>query len=197
LKNIEWVETGNWKFINQKIIDILPMLSKEEQYEFDCDPRNIDWKLFIRDYCMGLQIYVAEQDTPEYKHGFTQILNLNKDMYDDVKESFKKKEGLKPRDYIDGKRIIDDNRYSSYMKIILSEMNENGKMNENQIDLLTKANYRYDEKKIADEVRRMSRCITVKPIQGLFYIFHKILRKLISGLFVDLDALEKIKMMSQ
>lgn len=47
------------------------MLSKEEQYEFDCDPRNIDWKLFIRDYCMGLQIYVAEQDTPEYKHGFT------------------------------------------------------------------------------------------------------------------------------
>jgi hypothetical protein len=47
-------------------------------------------------------------------------------MFDDVKESFKKKEGLKPRDYIDHKRIIDDNRYSSYMKIILSEMNENG-----------------------------------------------------------------------
>tara|TARA_B110000285_G_C15131175_1_gene623687 strand:- start:1788 stop:1994 length:207 start_codon:yes stop_codon:yes gene_type:complete len=68
-------------------------------------------------------------------------------------------------------------------------MNENGKMNENQIDLLTKSNYRYDEKKIADEVSRMSRCITVKPIQGLFYIFHKILRKLMLGLFVDLDAL--------
>jgi len=47
---------------------------------------------------------------------------------------------------------------------ILSEMNENGKVQDNQIDLLTKANYRYDEKKIRDEVRRMSRCITVRPI---------------------------------
>lgn len=75
------------------------------------------------------------------------------------------------------------------MKIILSEMNENGKVEDNQLDLLTKANYRYDEKKIRDEVRRMSRCITVRPIQGLFYIFHKVLRKLISGLFVDLQAL--------
>jgi hypothetical protein len=68
-------------------------------------------------------------------------------------------------------------------------MNENGKVEDNQLDLLTKANYRYDEKKIRDEVRRMSRCITVRPIQGLFYIFHKVLRKLISGLFVDLQAL--------
>ena len=75
------------------------------------------------------------------------------------------------------------------MKIILSEMNENGRIEDNQIDLLTKANYRYDEKKIRDEVRRMSRCITVRPVQGLFYIFHKVLRKLISGLFVDLQAL--------
>ena len=68
-------------------------------------------------------------------------------------------------------------------------MNENGEVEDNQLDLLTKANYRYDEKKIRDEVRRMSRCITVRPIQGLFYIFHKVLRKLISGLFVDLQAL--------
>jgi len=45
---------------------------------------------------------------PEEKHGFTQILSMNKDMLDDVKESFKAKEGLKARPYIDEKRIIDD-----------------------------------------------------------------------------------------
>ena len=83
------------------------------------------------------------------------------------------------------------------MKIILEEINENGKVQDNQIDLLAKANYRYDEKKIRDEVGRMSRCITVRPVQGLFYIFHKVLRKLISGLFVDLKALQQLKMMSQ
>jgi len=31
-KRIEWIETGNWKFINQKVIDIIPMLSKEERF---------------------------------------------------------------------------------------------------------------------------------------------------------------------
>ena len=54
---------------------------------------------------------------------------MNKDILDDVKESFKAKEGLKARPYIDEKRIIDDSRYSSYMKIILSERNENGNGN--------------------------------------------------------------------
>ena len=107
-KRIEWIETGNWKFLNQKIIDIIPMLDKQEQFEFDCDPRNIDWKQYIRDYCIGLQIYVSGQDMPEEKHGFTQLLSMNKDMLDDVKESFKAKEGLRARPYIDEKRIIDD-----------------------------------------------------------------------------------------
>ena len=53
-KTIEWIETGNWKFINQKSLEVLALMSKEEQEEFDCDPRNIDWNQYIREYCIGL-----------------------------------------------------------------------------------------------------------------------------------------------
>ena len=40
---LEPFESGHWFFKNEKINDALKQMSPEEQVEFDCDVRNINW----------------------------------------------------------------------------------------------------------------------------------------------------------
>jgi len=42
-KRMEYFELGDWKFVNARILPILKSLSVEEQEEFDCDIKNINW----------------------------------------------------------------------------------------------------------------------------------------------------------
>lgn len=57
MKRTEYIELADWRFVNQKLFDVLDMVSPEEREIFDCDPRRIDWKDYNHKYCIGLQIY--------------------------------------------------------------------------------------------------------------------------------------------
>ena len=148
-------------------------MSKEEQEDFDCDPMNIDWDQYVREYALGLQLYVSGQDVPLESHGFTQIIAINKRLFDDVAESFKRKKGLKEKSFIDENKVIDEKRFLIYIKQILQNQNaDQSKL----VEILSKPNFRYNEVFIRNEVNRMNRCISVKSVNGLFYMFHKIFR---------------------
>lgn len=52
-------EVGHWFYKNEKINDLLKSMSPEEQVEFDCDVRNINWSEYLQSYCLGTQIYAV------------------------------------------------------------------------------------------------------------------------------------------
>ena len=199
MKRHEYLETADWKFINTKLFDVLDMMSPEEREIFSCDPRKIDWKDYIHKYCIGLQIYTLGQDTPNESHKLTQILMKNKNLFDDIKESFALKKNVVSVKFIKMENVINEKRYHSYIKMILEEQLESGKLEadeEKRYEILTKSNYRYDELKIKNELSRMNRIITMAPMRSLYYITHKIIDHLVQALYVDLESLKKIKAQS-
>ena len=53
---------GDWHFRNNKIYDILKIMSNEERIEFDCDTKQINWKTYIKNYIHGLGIWCLRED---------------------------------------------------------------------------------------------------------------------------------------
>ena len=120
----------------------------------------------------------------------------NKYMFDDIKESFALKKNVVSVKFINIQAVINEKRYHSYIKMIMDEQYESGKIEaseEVRYELMTKSNYRYDEIKIMEELNRMNRVITMAPMRSLYYIFHKIIDHLVSALYVGLEGLRKIK----
>lgn len=50
---LEVFELGHWYFKNEKMNDNLRQMSTEEQVEFDCDVKNINWPEYLQNYCLG------------------------------------------------------------------------------------------------------------------------------------------------
>ena len=48
---------GTWVFESQKILNLLQEISFEEQHEFECDVRHIDFHTFLSHYADGIQIW--------------------------------------------------------------------------------------------------------------------------------------------
>lgn len=61
--------------------------------------------------------------------------------------------------------------------------------------MLSKKAYRYDLDKIKNELSRLRSSISQKPIMVLYQLLHKVGRHLCAGLYVDLKALDKVKML--
>jgi len=65
---------GTWIFESQKILNVLQEISPEEQLEFNCDVRNIDWLEFLGLYVNGIAIWCLGEDEIDPNYGFTQVL---------------------------------------------------------------------------------------------------------------------------
>jgi len=46
------------------------MMSQEEQSEFECNCRNIDWHIELENYVIGLKIWVLKEDSMAPEHNF-------------------------------------------------------------------------------------------------------------------------------
>ena len=53
---------GNWQYVNQNIYSALERMSPEEQIEFNCDTKKIDWYTYIGNYCRGIAIWYMGED---------------------------------------------------------------------------------------------------------------------------------------
>ena len=154
-------EVGHWFYKNEKMNDLLRQMSPEEQIEFDCDVRNINWPEYLQSYCMGTQIYAVFQDNVKEHHGLTQILRKNKEPFEDIYDT------LKPRDIVQNNsmsfenNIVNEKRFYNYVeqivrdKIALNQVKLSdfeGTSEEKMFKLLQKRQYRYDETKIRNEI---------------------------------------------
>ena len=72
-----------------------------------------------------------------------------------------------------------------------------GTSEEKLYKLLQKRQYRYDETKIKNEIQRMRTQISKVAVQSLYHLLHKIGNHICSGIYVDLKAVERVKMMSK
>jgi hypothetical protein len=61
--------------------------------------------------------------------------------------------------------------------------------------LLQKKQYKYDEGKIRNELSRMRSQMTMLAVRSLYHLLHKIGNHVCAGMYVDLKALEKVKIM--
>jgi hypothetical protein len=62
--------------------------------------------------------------------------------------------------------------------------------------LLQKKQYKYDEVKVRNELTRMRTQITKVAVMSLYHMCHKVGNHLSTGIFVDIKALERVRMMS-
>ena len=75
----------------------------------------------------------------------------NKYLFDDLQESFALKKNVVSVKFIKMENVINEKRYHTYIKMIMDEQLESGKLEANEekrYELMTKSNYRYDEMKI-------------------------------------------------
>ncbi len=75
----------------------------------------------------------------------------NKYLFDDLQERFALKKNVVSVKFIKMENVINKKRYHTYIKMIMDEQLESGKLEANEekrYELMTKSNYRYDEMKI-------------------------------------------------
>lgn len=195
-KRFEYFEYNCWKFMNKKSIAIMYTLEQEEQDEFNCDVGKIEWDSYLKNYARGMQIYALKQDQVEIKHNMTQILIKNKHQWDDWNESFEPKRNVQSHNFVDIKRILNQDRFNAFVKVLLNERSQQQGVEmteEKKFELLQQQNFKFDEKQVQSELMRLHKTINLKAVHMSFYIFHKIAAHLVSGLFVNLDGIEKLK----
>ena len=88
---------GDWRFENKNIYKVINLMSPDERKEFQADCRVINWSKFVNDYAVGIAIWVLKENKVEPIHGLDQIINKNKEKFDDIyatvatKKNFKNK----------------------------------------------------------------------------------------------------------
>jgi hypothetical protein len=61
---------------------------------------------------------------------------------------------------------------------------------EDKFELMDAANFKYNEKQVQSELRRLNKTINHKMVTYMFYVWHKIAAHLISGLHINVDGIE-------
>ncbi|XP_035829281.1 fatty acyl-CoA reductase 1, partial [Aplysia californica] len=62
---LEFFTSNEWRFHNDNIFMLMSKMTEEDRHEFCFDPRSIDWKKYIFNYCLGVQQYVLKEDISE------------------------------------------------------------------------------------------------------------------------------------
>ena len=76
----EFFMNGNWQYVNQNIYSALDMMTPEEQIEFNCDCRTIDWGDFILSYAKGIAIWIMGEDQVMPSENLSQLIRKNKNL---------------------------------------------------------------------------------------------------------------------
>ena len=60
---------GDWRYQNINIYKVIEKMSPEEQQEFNCDCKCVDWPSYTRNFAKGIAIWVLKEDQIEPIHG--------------------------------------------------------------------------------------------------------------------------------
>ena len=59
---ISFFSIRQWQFVSNNFIPLLDKLSDEDRRIFYFDVRQIDWKSYVKDYCLGIRRYVLKDN---------------------------------------------------------------------------------------------------------------------------------------
>ncbi|GFO50602.1 fatty acyl-coa reductase [Plakobranchus ocellatus] len=59
---LEFFTSNEWTFHNDNIFLLLNRMSEEDKQTFCFDPRSIDWKKYMLNYCLGVKEFVLKED---------------------------------------------------------------------------------------------------------------------------------------
>ncbi|CAL1532097.1 unnamed protein product [Lymnaea stagnalis] len=62
---LEFFTSNEWHFHNDNIFMLLANMSDEDRRTFCFDPRSIDWKKYMLNYCLGVKQFVLKEDIAE------------------------------------------------------------------------------------------------------------------------------------
>lgn len=65
MTTLEYFTSNEWHFHNDNIFMLLSKMSAEDKRIFCFDPRGIDWKKYMVNYCLGVKQFVLKEDIAE------------------------------------------------------------------------------------------------------------------------------------
>ncbi|CAN7998460.1 unnamed protein product [Ixodes hexagonus] len=77
----EYFTTTEWYFHNDNVRALQSEMSPKDKEEFDFDVRNLDWKEYLFNYCMGIREYLLNEDIaslPEAQRHLTKLYIVSK-----------------------------------------------------------------------------------------------------------------------
>ncbi|CAG5119961.1 unnamed protein product [Candidula unifasciata] len=75
---LEYFTSNEWHFHNDNIFMLLSKMSEEDKRTFCFDPRNIDWKKYMLNYCLGVKQFVLKEDMAELPQARRALLRLQR-----------------------------------------------------------------------------------------------------------------------
>ena len=65
-----------WQFVNANFIPLLDQLSVLDRQTFNFDVREIDWQIYVEDYCMGIRRYILNEQEETIPAARTSLMKL-------------------------------------------------------------------------------------------------------------------------
>jgi hypothetical protein len=171
---------GDWHFENQKVYQLINLMSADERKEFHCDSKGFEWPPYLEDYLKGMMIFVLKEDkiAPEYR--MKQVMIKNPNYFEHCKEVFKYQKNFTYKSSSGWEdAILSKARFNEFLNL------EGGKETEKFVKRYYKA-YNFDPVAITNELARVRCQIEKKAYQFAFYIGTKVAHHLIYGLHIDI-----------
>jgi len=75
---LEYFTSREWHWTNDNLVELIDKLSPHDQKEFDFDVRNIDWQLYLDNYCLGTKRYALKEDMNDLQVAKDNITRLQR-----------------------------------------------------------------------------------------------------------------------
>ena len=75
-KTLEFFTSHEWNFQNDNLFALMSKMSEADKAQFCFDPRRIEWKKYINNYCLGIQQFILKEDVdnrPKARTAFARL----------------------------------------------------------------------------------------------------------------------------
>jgi fatty acyl-CoA reductase len=65
---LEFFTTHDWTYEFQNILNIEKEMSESDRKTFNIDVKEVDWKLYMDNYCLGIKRFLLKEDMSKVKN---------------------------------------------------------------------------------------------------------------------------------
>lgn len=78
VNTLEFFTSNEWQFHNDNVFMLLNRMSNEDKQVFCFDPRSINWKEYMNNYCLGIKQFVLKEDISDQSTARKGLLRLQR-----------------------------------------------------------------------------------------------------------------------